>query len=93
MELHAPDGVILVAQAHDLARLRFGGDLQAIRHGVPLHYERMISRGGKRARDTLEQILAVMGNRRGLTVHHHVVHHHLRAKRMRNALVPEAHAH
>ena len=26
-------------------------------------------------------------------MHHHVVHHHLRAKRMRNALVPEAHAH
>lgn len=92
MKLDAPDGQRFVAYAHDFAFIALGGDFQAIRHAVALDDERMITRCRKWIGHSLEQVLAVVFNGRGFAVHHAVIHDHVRAKDVSDALVAQAHA-
>src|SRR5687768_5835065 len=62
MELHAPDRVIAMLEAHDFALIRLGGDFQEIRHSVSLNDERMVARGQKRIRHAFKEVLAVVLN-------------------------------
>src|SRR5882724_8512735 len=46
VELDAPDGVLFVTDAHDLAfGFGFGGDLEGVRDGVALDEQRVVARG------------------------------------------------
>src|SRR5688572_19725252 len=44
VKLHAVDRVLAMAQTHDLALRRLGGDFQRLGEGVAFHDERMVAR-------------------------------------------------
>ena len=92
MELHTPDGELLVLDAHDFALVRFGGDFQAIGQGVALNHQGMITGGGKWIGHILEKLLAVVLDQRSLAVHHAEIDHHVAAEDVANALVPQTNA-
>ena len=92
MKLHAPDGKFPVLHAHDFALVGFRRDFQAGGQGVALDDERMIARGRKRIGHALEQVQAVVFDERGFAMHHPVVHDHVGAEGVADALVAEADA-
>ena len=92
MKLHAPDGKFLcrtpmISPSSVSAVISRQSGI-----GVALDDQRMIARRRKRIGHAFEQILAVMLNRRGLAVHHAIIHDHFRAEGVADALVPEANA-
>ncbi|MDB6122406.1 MAG: hypothetical protein JWQ71_1399 [Pedosphaera sp.] len=92
MKLHAPDGILLVTDAHDFAFVSLGGDFEAIGDGVALDDEGVITGRGKRVRHVLEEIFAVVLNGRRFAVHHAIVHDDFSAESMTDALMAEADA-
>src|SRR5437763_8448821 len=92
MKLDPPDGKLLVLHAHDFSLLRFSCDFEALGKRGPADHEGMIACSGKRVWHPFEKVLPVMFNRRGLTMHHPVIHHHVSSKNVPDALVPEANA-
>ncbi len=92
MELHSPNGELLVSDAHNFAFLGFRGDFQAFRQRLALDHQRMVTRRRKRIGHGFKQILSVMFNERSLTVHHTVIHHDVPAKNMSNTLMSQTNA-
>jgi hypothetical protein len=90
MKLHSPNWKLLVPHAHDLAFLCFSGDLKAIRQRVRLDYKRMVARRLERIRHVFEQIFPIVADGRRFPVHHPVVHNHIRAEDVSDALMPQA---
>ncbi len=81
VELHPVHGPALVPQAHDLAVVGPGGDLQHVRQGFALDRQAVVARGGEGVRDALEHALAVVMDRAGLAVHQGLGADHLAADR------------
>src|SRR5688572_21528821 len=92
MKLHSPNRQSLVAHTHDFALIGFRRDFEAFGQRVALDHERMITSRRKWVGHSLEQFASVMPNGRGLAVHHAIIDHHIRAKRVANALMPETDA-
>src|SRR5258707_6301193 len=92
MKLHAPNRKLLMLHAHDFTFVGLGRNFQTIRQSVALDYQRMIARGGKRIRHTLEEILSVMLNERRFAVHHSVIHNDVAAENVPDALMSETDA-
>ena len=97
MELHALDVQGLVTQAHDLVDgavfvLRPGGDLEAVRQGLALDHQRVVTGHGHRHRQAGEHAFVLMENRAGLAVHHLASAHHVAAIGLADALVAQADA-
>ena len=59
----------LVAQSHDEAVRRGGGDLETRRQAFPFDNQGVVARGGERVRQSGEDGLAVMGDGAGLAVY------------------------
>ena len=93
VELHAPNGQLLVPQAHDFSFFSFGGDFQAIRQRVAFDDERVVARGDEGGGDVFEKVVAVVCHGGGFAVHHPVVDDDFAAESLADALVPEANAH
>ena len=91
MKLHPVDRKIPMAQSHDLALGRLGGDLETIRQGVAFHDETVIAGCFKRRGDPLKKILPVVQHRRGFPVHESVGAHDVAAEDFTDALMPETH--
>ena len=92
VKLHAPHRIFLMADAHDFAFLRLGGNFQAIGNRLPFDHQRMIPRRRKRVRHILEQSAPIMFDLRRLAVHDAVINNHFPAKGITDALVPKANA-
>ena len=92
MELHAFDREAAVAQAHDLAILGLGADLEAGGQRRALDDQRVIAGGDELIFDAGENPRAIMADARSLAVHHLLRAHHLAAERLADGLVAEAHA-
>ena len=92
VELHAPDRELAVAQPHDEAVVRPGGDFQAGGEGVALHHQRMVAGRVERIGQALEHIGAAMEDRRGLAVHQVRGADDAAAEDMADGLMTEAHA-
>ena len=69
MELHAFDVQFSVAEPHDRAVVRFGGNLQAARQRLPFDDQRVITRGLKFLRQAAKNRFAVVLDAAGLAVH------------------------
>ena len=92
MELDTPYGKLFVFNPHDLAFVGLSGYFEAVREAVAANNEGMVSSRGKWVGHALEQVLAVVLNRGGFSVHHAVIHDHIRAEDMTDALMSEADA-
>ena len=69
MKLDTPYGQLPVAEAHDFPLRCLSGDLKAIGKCFPPYKQTMVAGSLEGIWKTLEQILAVMKNRRGLAMH------------------------
>src|SRR5208282_1067301 len=92
VELDAFDREIAVAEAHDHAVFRHGGDGQAARESAAFDHQRMIARGGERAGQAAKQGFAVVADLAGFSVHEARGADHAPAKRLADALMTEADA-
>src|ERR1019366_6529599 len=90
MELHALDRQRSVAHSHYLAFRRARGDLQHCRNARRVGNQGMIAAGLEFLRHTAEESLAVMRDRRGLTVHQPAGAHHFAAEYFDQGLVTQA---
>ena len=90
MELDPPDGKGAVPQAHDLALLGLGGDLQVLREGGALHEERMVAGAREPLGKAPEQIGVSVPDRRGLAVHQPACADHVAPEVLPDRLVAEA---
>ena len=91
VKLDAPNGILFMANTHDLPLVGFGGDFEAVRERFALYDERMIACGVERARHALEQVLAIVADGRCLAMHHPVIDDDICAESMPDALMAEAH--
>jgi len=92
MELHAFDGERPVAQAHDLAVLGPGGDLEAVRQRVALDGERVVTRAGEWIRQAGKDAAIAVCYLRDLAVHQALGVHDAPAKSFADRLMAEADA-
>lgn len=92
VKLNAVDGVLFVAQSHDLAFLRPCGDLQAIGKGVAFDDERVVAGGFERTGKSLENAGAVVKNGGGLSVHQPIGADDIAAIDLADGLVAKADA-
>src|SRR5262245_30055137 len=81
-----------MAQGHDLAVRRARRDLEVVREALGLDHEGGVARGLEGARETREQPVAVVEDRRGLAVSWPLRADHATAQGGGQALVAEAHA-
>lgn len=93
VELHALDGIFLMAHTHNLAVLSPSRYFQTFGHRIPIDNEAVITRTGNRIGQTLKHTLARMGHGRHLTVHQRFGADYPAAERLAYRLMPEAHAH
>src|SRR5258708_12933500 len=92
VELHALDGQRAVANAHDLAVLRPGGDLEVARATVALDRERMVPGRVIRRGQAAEHSGALVVDARDLAVHQRLRMDDAPAERLADGLMAEAHA-
>src|SRR5919202_111960 len=92
VELHALDLHAAVAQAHDEAVGRGGGDFQAVGQGVALDDERVVAPGWETVLEPLEDRPAVVADLRRLAVDGRGAAHDAAAEDLPDGLVAEAHA-
>jgi len=90
MELDAPDGKLLVFDAHDFAFVGFGGDFEAIGECVALDDEGMVTCGGKWIGHAFKEVFAIVFHEGSFAVHHAVVHNDVAAENVSDALMAEA---
>src|SRR5690606_17175137 len=69
VELDAVHGQCLVAQAHDLAVIRFRSDFQAVRQSVARHGQGMVAGDGEWRRQSGEDVRSPMGDGGNLAMH------------------------
>src|ERR1051325_348185 len=91
MELHNMNRILLVPNAHDLSFIGLGGDLKKCWQSIPFNHQRMIASGQERVRKPGKKLLSIGPSRRGLAVHHPVIHHYVGAEGVADALMPKAH--
>src|SRR6266478_8493303 len=92
MKLDALDGIAPMAQAHDLAVLGPGRDLERVRHRLAHDRERVVTRGDEGVAEAREDPAAVVTDRRGLAVHLRLCARDRGAVRLADRLVPQADA-
>ena len=92
MELDAPDGKLLVFDAHDFAFVGFGRDFEAIGQCVALDDEGVIAGGGEGVGHAFEEVFAVVFHERSFAVHHAVVHNDVAAEDVADALMAKTDA-
>ena len=92
MELHALDGVLAVADAHDRAVGRRRRDLEAVGHAVGRDGEGVVAGRGERRRQAGEDAAPVVLDRRRLAVHQLGRADDGRPVGVGDGLVAEAHA-
>ena len=92
MKLNSLNPVFTVSEAHDLAPLGPGADLQAIGQRLALHNQRMITYRLERVVQIPENTVTVVKYAGGFAVHNAIRPHHLAAKNRGNSLVSETHA-
>ncbi len=93
MELDAPDGVLFVAEAHDLAfGFGFGGDLEGVGQRVAFDEERVVAGGGEGIGHAFEKVAAIVIDGRGFAVHEAVGADDFAAEDVAHTLVAEADA-
>src|ERR1051326_41870 len=91
MKLHAPDWILFVPHAHDLALgFGLGGDLQAIGNRIAFDDQRMIPSRVERLWHAGEDFLVVVMNGRSLSMHEPVGANDFAAENMADALMTEA---
>ena len=90
VELDAVDGEVAVGEAHDFAFGGFSGDFEAGGEGFAFDNEGVVAGGFEGARETGEDILASVENRRGFAVHEARSADDVAAVNLPNALVAEA---
>lgn len=93
VELHALDGIFLMAHAHNLAVFRPCRDFQTFGQRAAFDNEAVITRTGNRIGQPPKHTLARMGHGRHLTVHQRFGADYPAAERLAYRLMPEAHAH
>jgi hypothetical protein len=92
VELHPFHRQAAMAQAHDLAVLGVGGDVQAGGQAGALDDQGVVARRNKIVFDFLENSLPVVPDARSLAVHHLLCAYYPAAERLPDRLVTEAHA-
>ena len=92
MELHAVDGELAVAQAHDFALGGFGGDFERGGEGLALDEQGVVARGFEGIGQAGEDAGAVVQDGRGLSVHEPASADDVAAEDVADALVAEANA-
>ena len=91
MELHAFDGQVAVAQAHDRAVFQPGRDLKAVGQTLAVNDQGMIARALKRRWKVGKDTLAVVMHRTELAMHDLARAHDLATERLTDCLVAKAH--
>ena len=92
MELHRLYRKFTVPHSHDDSVFRFRRDFQAFRESLALRVERMVASDAKWRRQPLKNAPSGMDNRRTFAVHRIRKHFQHAAKRLYDALQPQAHA-
>ena len=90
MELDAVDGMLFVAQTHDLVFGGPGGDFQTIRQGLAFDDEGVVAGGLERAGESGEDAAVVVEDRRGFAVHEAIGTDNIAAVNLTNRLMAEA---
>src|SRR4030095_187193 len=92
MKLHPVDRQGFVPEPHDLLLCRFRSYFEAVREGLTLYEERVVSGRFERIRKIAENTLSVMNDRGCLPVHQPSRAHDVAAEHLSHALMPEADA-
>ncbi len=92
MKLHAVNGMFAVNEAHDFSLGGFGRDFQALGKCVPLHDERVITRGLERRGQSGKNPGIFVKDGRGFPVHEPIGAHDFTAVDLADALMTKADA-
>lgn len=90
MELHAMDGSGAVREAHDLAIVGQGGDLERVGNGIRIDRQAVIAGGGEAVRQASEDAPAAMADGAHLAVHRDAGMDNACAERLADRLMPQA---